>query len=123
LLVHTILRRGKDFAFYLDALSEVYQQAYLYACGLEIIDELSTMSGMEFLYRLEFEDYFVLYNNVGNIVADQLVLVIDFDLFFVFGMEAGFFQFDQEGILVNGLEEAESEGVVDFVGAGYYFGG
>ena len=25
LLVHTILRKGKDFAFYLDALSEVYQ--------------------------------------------------------------------------------------------------
>ena len=38
-------------------------------------------------------------------------------------VEAGFCQFDQEGVLVDGFKEAESEGVVDFVGACYYFGG
>ena len=45
------------------------------------------------------------------------------DSFFLVGVETGFCQFDQEGVLVDGFKEAESEGVVDFVGARYYFGG
>ncbi|MBC8427188.1 MAG: hypothetical protein H8E00_00870 [Deltaproteobacteria bacterium] len=37
-LLRTILRKGKDFAFYLDAFSEVSQEADCYAGGLDIID-------------------------------------------------------------------------------------
>ena len=90
-LLRTILRRGKDFAFYFDALSEIDQKAYLYAGSLEIIDKLRTMSGMEFLYRLELEDYFALHEDVGHIVANKLGVVIDLDLFFLFGPEASLY--------------------------------
>ena len=74
----------------MDTFSEVYQQAYFYAGGFQVVD--------------------------------QLVIIEYFDSFFLFGVEAGFCQFDQEGVLVDGFKEAESEGVVDFVGARYYFG-
>jgi hypothetical protein len=37
-LLHTILRRGVDFAFDLDAFSEIDEKANLYTGGLEIIE-------------------------------------------------------------------------------------
>ena len=46
-LVHTILRRGVDFAFYFDAFSEVDEEAYFDAGGLQVVDELGTVSWMQ----------------------------------------------------------------------------
>ena len=109
---------GQDFSLYLDAFGEVYQEADFYAGGFQVVDELGAVCRVKVFYGLEFEDDGVFDNDVCGIVADQLVLVMDLDLSFVFGVEASFFQFDQEGVLVNGFEEAESEGVVDFVGTG-----
>ena len=85
--------------------------------AFQVVDELGAVGWVKIFYGLEFEDDGVFDNDVCGVIADQLVLVIDFDLFFVFGMAAGFFQFDQEGILVDDLEEAETEGVMDLVGA------
>ena len=88
LLAHTILRRGVDFAFDLDAFSEIDEKANLYTGGFKVVDELGTVGRMQIFDGLEFEDYFVLYNNVGNIVADKLVVVMDLDLLFLFSVEA-----------------------------------
>jgi len=89
--VHTILRRGVDFAFDLDAFSEIDEKANLYTGGLEIIDKLSFMGWVQFFYGFELKDYFILHDDVGNIVADKLVVVMDLDLFLLFSLEAGFY--------------------------------
>ena len=46
--MRTILRRGEDFAFDLDAFSEIYQEAYFDAGGFEIVNELGTVSWVKF---------------------------------------------------------------------------
>ena len=79
-----------DFALYFDALAEIYQEAYFDAGGFEIIYELGAMGIMEVFDGFQFEDDFVFHDDVGQVVADQLVVVIDLDLFFLFGAEAGF---------------------------------
>jgi hypothetical protein len=38
-----LLCGGQDFAFYLNAFSEVYQQAYFYAGGFQVVDELGAV--------------------------------------------------------------------------------
>ena len=114
---------GQDLAFYLDTFSEVYQQAYFYAGGFQIVDELGAVGRVEVFDGFQFEDNFVFNEDIGSVLTDQLVIIKDFNSFFFFSVEAGFCQFDQEGVLVDGFKEAESEGVVDFVGARYYFGG
>ena len=75
------------------------------------------MGWMQFFYGLEFEDYFALHDDVGDVIADKLVVVIDLDLFLLFGVEASLLQLDQEGVLVDAFKEPKSEGVVDLVGA------
>jgi len=89
-LLHTILRRGVDFAFYFYAFAEVKQEADFNAGSFEIIDELGAMGIVKVFDGFQFEDDFVFHNDVGHIVADQLVVVIDLDPFFLLGVEAGF---------------------------------
>ena len=113
----------QDFAFYLDTFSEVYQQAYFYAGGFQVVNELGAVGRMEVFDGFQFEDDFVFNEDIGSVFSNQLVIIKDFNSFFFVGVETGFCQFDQEGVLVDGFKEAESEGVVDFVGARYYFGG
>jgi len=72
--------------------------------------------GVKVLDGFEFEDDLVFHDDVGLVVADQLVVVIDLDLLFLFGAETGFQELDQEGILIDDFKEAEAEGVMDFVG-------
>jgi hypothetical protein len=117
-LLHTILRRGVDFAFDLDALTKIDEQADFNAGRLEIVDELGLMCGMQVFDGFEFEDDLVFHDDVGHVVADQLTVVIDLDLLFLFGAETGFQELDQEGILIDDFKEAEAEGVVDLVGTG-----
>ena len=107
----------------MDTFSEVYQQAYFYAGGFQVVNELGAVGRMEVFDGFQFEDDFVFNKDIGSVFSNQLVIIEYFDSFFLFGVEAGFCQFDQEGVLVDGFKEAESEGVVDFVGARYYFGG
>ena len=38
-----LLCLGQDFAFYLNAFGEVYQQAYFYAGGFQVVDELGAV--------------------------------------------------------------------------------
>ena len=49
-ILGTILRRGVDFTFDFDALTEVYQESYLYACGFEIVDQLGFVCRMKVFY-------------------------------------------------------------------------
>ena len=49
------------------------------------------MSGMEFLYRFEFEDDGFFDNDVSGIIANKLVVVMDLDLFLFFSLEADFY--------------------------------
>ena len=42
-----LLCLGQDFAFYLNAFSEVYQQAYFYAGGFQVVDQLGTVGWVE----------------------------------------------------------------------------
>ena len=38
---------GQDLAFYLDTFSEVYQQAYFYAGGFQVVNELGAVGRVE----------------------------------------------------------------------------
>lgn len=107
----------------LKSFDRVNQQAYFYAGGFQIVDELGAVGRVEVFDGFQYEDDFVFNKDIGSVLSDQLVIIKDFDSFFFFSVETGFCQFDQEGVLVDGFKEAESEGVVDFVGARYYFGG
>jgi hypothetical protein len=89
-LLHTILRRGVDFAFDLDAFSEVDQQANLFAGGFEVIGQLSLMGRVKVFDGFEFEDDSVFHDDIGYVVANELLIVIDLNLFFLFGTETGF---------------------------------
>ena len=82
---------GQDFPFYLDAFSEVYQEADFYTGGFQVVDELGAVFRVKVFYGLEFEDYFVLHDNVGHIFADKLVVVMDLDFFLFFSLEIGFY--------------------------------
>ena len=86
---HRILRRGEDFAFYFDLLAKVEEEAYLYAGGFKVVDELGTVGRMQIFDGLEFENHFFLNNNVGHVIANKLGVVIDLDLLFLFNVEAG----------------------------------
>jgi len=89
LLVHSILRRGVDFAFYFDAFSEIDEEAYFNSGGFQVIHELGFMCRVKFFDGLEFEDHFVFDYDVGHVISDKLRLIIDLDLFSFFGTEAG----------------------------------
>jgi hypothetical protein len=115
-LLHTILRRGVDFAFDLDALTKIDEQADFNAGGFQVIGELGLVCGVKVFDGFQFEDDLVFHDDVGHVVADQLVVVIDLDLLFLFGAESGFQELDQEGILIDDFKEAEAEGVVNLVG-------
>jgi len=93
------------------------EQADFNAGRLEIVDELGLVYGVEVFDGFEFKDDLVFHDDVGHVVADQLVVVIDLDLLFLFGAESGFQELDQEGILIDDFKEAEANGVVDLVGA------
>jgi len=54
-----LLCLGQDFAFYLNAFSEVYQQAYFYAGGFQVVNELGAVGRMEVFDGFQFEDDFV----------------------------------------------------------------
>ena len=77
--MRTILRRGADFAFDLDPFGEVHEEAHFDAGGLEIVDQLGFVGGVEFFDRFEFEDDLVFHDDVGHVVAHQLVVVMDLD--------------------------------------------
>ena len=84
---------GQDFPLYLDAFSKVYQEAYFYAGGFQIVDELGAVRWMEAFDGFEFEDHFVLYDYVSHVISDKLGLVIDLDLFFLLGLRMTDFSF------------------------------
>jgi len=115
-LSRTILRRGVDFAFDLDDLTKIDEQADFNAGRLEIVDKLGLVCGVEVFDGFEFKDDLVFHDDVGHVVTDHLVIVIDLDLLFLFGVASGFQELDQEGILIDGFKEAEAEGVVNLVG-------
>ena len=76
----------------------------------------ASVSRVEVFDGFEFKDDLVFHDDVGHVVTDQLIVVIDLDLLFFFGAETGFDELDQEGILIDGFKEAEAEGVVNLVG-------
>ena len=73
------------------------------------------MGWMQLFHRLELQDHLVLDDDIGNIVADDFFVVEDFNGHFLFSFETGLFQFDQQSILVDALQETKSQRVVHFV--------
>jgi len=45
--LHGFFLGGQAFSFCLNAFSEVYQQAYFYAGGFQVVDELGAMGRVE----------------------------------------------------------------------------
>ena len=67
---------GRDLAFYLDTFGEVYQQAYFYAGGFQVVNELGAVGRMEVFDGFQFEDDFVFNEDIGSVFSNQLVIIV-----------------------------------------------
>jgi len=75
------------------------------------------MGRMQLFYRFELQDHLVLDDDIGNIVAHDSLIVENLDRNFFFGLETGFLQFDEQGILIDALQETKAQLVMHFVRA------
>jgi hypothetical protein len=71
----------------------------------------------EGLVGFEFEEEFLIDDEVGNVVADGNVVVEDLNARLKFVWDGGAGEFDGEGFVVDGFKEAGAELVVDGHGA------
>ena len=69
----------------------------------------------------DFEDDFVFYDEISDVVTDELAFVVDGESDLLFKLDAAQGQFVGERDLVYSFKEAAAEGVVDFHGSTYYF--
>ena len=69
------------FSFDLDALTKIDEQADFNAGRFEIVDQLGAVGIVEVFDGFQFEDDFVFNDDVGQVVADQLVVAIDLNIF------------------------------------------
>ena len=93
----------EDLASDLYALAKVDQKADFDPGGLEIVDELCFVSGVQFFDCFQFEDYFFLDDDVCDVVTDDLIFVTDLDGLLFDGLQTGIEELDQECVLVDGF--------------------
>lgn len=105
----------KDFSFELCLGSEVEQQTYLKFCRFEVIHQLCFVFRRYCLSSFQFENDFIVNQQVSEILTDRLFFLEDLDRDLLFHRTTVFGQFLGKGIFINFLEKAISKHVVDTI--------
>jgi len=69
---------------------------------------------MEIFDRLQFKYDFVLYNNIGNEISNDSAVVMNLNSFLFLRLNTSFQELDQKRILIDALQETESQVPVHF---------
>ena len=97
-------------ALYLDTGSaEVDYETDFLARRSQVVKALSAMNAIERRERLQFDDYFVIHDQVGDIISDHFSLIPNFHCPLLLDNVTSPAQFTRKRILVHLLDKPRSE--------------
>jgi hypothetical protein len=95
-------------------LLEVYQEAAGFSGDFKVVQTLGGVFGGEAVYAFQFDEEFVLDQDVGLVAANLAAFVVDFVFRLGYGWNAPDRKLTEKSSLVNLFEESGAEGIGDF---------
>ena len=114
IICHGIARKARkflkdeatDFGF---GVCKVDQEANLDAGGFEVIEQLGFMGFGEFVLCLEFEKYFLIYDDIGNVLSDEHPFVVNRETLLRFYDQSDFLQFNHQCVVIDLFQKTRTK--------------
>lgn len=88
---------------------EIYQDTEFIAGGFEVVQQLCFMKSQKFPAAFQFNDDFIIQYQVGIIVADAVIFIIDLQFLLTFDLKAGRLKFHGQCIFIDFFKKTVAE--------------